>query len=64
MSSHKIALVTDSTCDIPENLLQQYNIYVVPQIIIWGTEEILDRVDIQNAEFYKRLTNDPLHPLF
>ena len=53
--SKKIALVTDSTAYIPKELLEQYQIHVAPQILIWGEETFQDGVDIQPAEFYARL---------
>jgi DegV family protein with EDD domain len=58
----RIAIVTDSTCDIPERLIDQYGIIVVPQVVIWGTDQYLDRVDLQPAEFYRRLVTDEVQP--
>jgi len=57
-----IAIITDSTCDIPENLVDQYGIHVVPQYIIWGEDQYLDRVDLSPIEFYQRLEKDPQKP--
>ncbi|MEA5077278.1 MAG: DegV family protein [Anaerolineaceae bacterium] len=57
-----IALITDSTCDIPEHLRQQYNIYLVPLTIVWGKEQFLDRVGLQAEDFYARLSTDPVRP--
>ena len=62
MTKHKIALITDSTCDIPNNFIQQYGIYVTPLYVIWGHDQLRDHVDISPAEFYARLPRDPLHP--
>ena len=62
MGKHAIALITDSTCDIPENLIQQYDITVIPEIVIWGEETLRDRVDITPEAFYQRLETDPRHP--
>jgi DegV family protein with EDD domain len=62
MTRHKIALITDSTCDLPDNLLREYDIGVVPLMVIWGTEELRDQVDIKSTEFYERLVSDPIHP--
>jgi DegV family protein with EDD domain len=56
--SDKIALITDSTCDIPQELIDQYNIIILPQIVIWGEETLRDRVDITPKEFYRRLETD------
>jgi len=62
MSTYKTALIADSTCDIPEALVEQYSIYVVPQIVIWGDQEYRDRVTLQPKEFYERLQTDPIRP--
>jgi len=53
-----IGIVTDSTCDIPQHLLEQHGIIVVPQVLIWGDREYRDRIDIQPGEFYERLSAD------
>jgi DegV family protein with EDD domain len=57
-----IGIITDSTCDIPENLLEQYGIIVVPQVVIWGEQQLRDRIDLQPSEFYRRLAVDPARP--
>ncbi len=57
-----IGIVTDSTCDIPQHLLEQHGIIVVPQVLIWGDREYRDRIDIQPGEFYQRLAVDRQHP--
>ena len=51
----RIALVTDSTSDIPIDLVRRYQINMVPQVLIWGSETFADGVNIQSAEFYARL---------
>ena len=62
MASHCIALITDSTCDIPQELFDRYDIIVVPLLILWGDEALRDRIDLQPQAFYQRLTEDPVHP--
>jgi DegV family protein with EDD domain len=57
-----IGIITDSTCDIPENLIAKYDITIVPHYIIWGNEQYHDRVDLQAVDFYKRLATDPVYP--
>lgn len=57
-----IGIVTDSTCDIPENLINQYGITIVPQYIIWGDEQYKDRFDLTSLEFYQRLETDNVRP--
>ena len=58
----KVAVVTDSTSTIPKEFLDQYPLWVAPQVLIWGSETLLDGIDIQPDEFYSRLAKDPLHP--
>ena len=58
MVGKRISLVTDSTCDIPADLLKEYGIIVVPLFVIWGEEALRDRVDIQPEAFYRRLRTD------
>ena len=58
---HRIALVTDSTCDIPAEWVKQYDIGIVPLTIIFGDEQYLDGVDMSPEAFYERLPKDP-HP--
>ncbi|MEI7989518.1 MAG: DegV family protein [Chloroflexota bacterium] len=60
--TQKIALVTDSTCDIPAGWREQYGITVVPLTIIFGSQAYLDGVDISAEEFYDRLPLDKQHP--
>ncbi len=62
MSDHHVALITDSTCDIPQSLIRQYDIIVVPLHVIWSDKTFRDRVDIEPQEFYRRLMDDPEYP--
>lgn len=57
-----LSIITDSTCDIPEELIEKLGIIVVPHVIIWGDEQFRDRVDLQPKAFYQRLAVDPLRP--
>lgn len=59
---HKIALITDSTCDLPLNFRKQYDIDVVPLAIIWGEEQFRDGVDLAPEDFYRRLGTDQVIP--
>ena len=51
----RIALITDSTCDIPDELAVRYDIRIVPLYIHWGEETLRDRVDIDAPTFFRRL---------
>lgn len=58
----KVAIVTDSTAYIPQNFLDEYQITVAPQVLIWGEQTYEDGVDIQPDEFYRRLKTANIMP--
>ncbi len=51
----KVAIVTDSTADLSNEILQEHNIQVIPLTVNWEGESLLDGVDIQVDAFYQRL---------
>ena len=56
-----IRIVTDSTCDLPQEIVDTYGITVVPLYINFGDQGYLDGVEISRREFYQRLPDsDPL----
>ncbi len=58
----RVALVTDSTANLPKDFLQEYGIHVIPNLVNWGTQAFKDGVDITPTEFFERLKTDPVHP--
>jgi len=58
----KVAIVTDSTAYIPDGLVKQYHITVVPLLLIWGEEMYRDGVDMMPDEFYRRLASSKVMP--
>jgi len=59
---NRIALITDSTCDIPAEWREEFDIEVIPLNVIWGTEQFLDGVELSAEDFYKRLEVDKVIP--
>ena len=56
-----IKIVTDSTCDLPQDLLQEFGIKLVPLYINFGDQGYLDGEELTRQEFYQRLPEcDPL----
>jgi DegV family protein with EDD domain len=51
----KIGVVTDSTCDLPANLVEQHSIEVVPSMLVIDGREYADGEGISRHEFYSRL---------
>jgi len=58
----KIALVTDSTCDLPESVVNDKNITVIPLNVHFGEETFLDGIDLQSNEFFEKLSTSEIHP--
>ena len=52
---NEISIVTDSTCDLPEELTCKYGIQVVPNLVIINGESLQDGKEITRQEFYERL---------
>jgi DegV family protein with EDD domain len=55
MAIGKITILTDSTAYLPDSVLQEYGIEVIPLNVIWEGKSYLDNVDISADEFYTRL---------
>ena len=48
-----IRIFSDSTCDLSKELIERYDITILPLHILLGAEEFLDGVDITPDEIYK-----------
>ena len=59
---YSIALVTDSTADLPESLYEQYQIHLVPLVINIDGSQYLDKITITPTEFYSRLVKAKKQP--
>ena len=57
-----LRIVTDSTCDLPEETVRSLNITVVPCNVHFGEQVYGDGVDIGTVEFYRRLEADSVYP--
>lgn len=57
-----IKVVTDSTCDLPANIVEQYEIHVIPMYINFGEKSFQDGINITRQEFYRRLPHSDPFP--
>lgn len=57
-----VAVVVDSTADIPVSMREQLGITVVPLLVLFGNEQLRDGFDISSDEFYTRLVESKVHP--
>jgi DegV family protein with EDD domain len=58
----KVAVVTDSGADIPEDEMDRLDIHMVPLRVHFGDQGYLDRVGMTPEEFYDELLRNPHHP--
>ncbi len=54
----KIALLTDSACDLPRELIERFRIKVLPLSVIYPEKIYQDRVTIQPQEVYDRMPDE------
>lgn len=57
-----IRIVTDSSCDLPDEVLARHRVTVVPLTIRFGDEEFVDREELSVDAFWERLTSDQTLP--
>ena len=59
---HDVAVIVDSGCDLPEEILKKYNIHMVPVRLNFGQDHYVDKITISSEEFWKELKSNPTHP--
>jgi DegV family protein with EDD domain len=58
----KVAIITDSTAYLPDDIVKANNLTITPQVLIWGEEIFQDGVNIQPDEFYRKLEHAKTMP--
>ena len=56
LARRPISIVTDSSCDLPEEVARAHGIRVVPLLIVFGDDALRDRIDIDADTFVRRLS--------
>jgi DegV family protein with EDD domain len=59
---NRIRVVTDTACDLPDELLAEMGIGLVPLHIRFGDEELVDRAELSTKEFWARSAESPTLP--
>lgn len=57
-----IRIVTDSACDLPQQLVDQHRITIVPLSIRFGDKEYIDRRDLTKEQFWQMCSSSPVLP--
>lgn len=61
-SKSRIALITDSSCDLTPEFVIRHNVQMVPVQVSFGHEEYIDKITITPREFYRMLQESGHHP--
>jgi DegV family protein with EDD domain len=57
-----IRVVTDSACDLPDDVVAEHQVTIVPLSIRFGDTELVDRRDLTTEEFWARCATSPVLP--
>ena len=58
----KIKIITDSTCDLSKEIIEKYDIDVMPMLINFGEESYLDGVEIKVDSMMERIEREDTLP--
>ena len=58
----KIKIITDSTSDLPKNIIEQYDIEVLPLMVSFGDESFEDGVDIKLYDLLRKIDEQGIFP--
>lgn len=59
----QVKIVTDTTCDLPQDIIKQYDIRLVPTVITIGDKVYKESLEISVEKFYDMLQNSPDRPV-
>lgn len=51
-----IKIITDSTCDLPQKIVDELDLTIVPLKVLFGEEVYRDGIDLTNGEFYAKMS--------
>lgn len=58
----KVAIVTDSAADLPDDALERLPLHLVPVRLNFGAQDYLDKVSLSPDEFFHELRTNPVLP--
>lgn len=58
----RVAVITDTAADIPDDVIEQLDIHSVPLRVHFGSQGFMDKVTISSTEFFRELRDNPIHP--
>jgi DegV family protein with EDD domain len=61
-SNSSVRIVTDSSCDLPQDVADELGIVIVPLSVRFGDDEFIDREELTTSEFWARCVNSSTLP--
>jgi len=61
-AGQSVVIVSDSAADLPDEVLEQLEVHIVPLRVHFGARSFLDKVSLSPEEFYRELGTNPEHP--
>ncbi len=58
----KVGIIADSTCDLPDAIIRELGIRVVPLTVHFGDEQFRDHFDLTSEAFFAKLVASRHHP--
>lgn len=58
----EIVITADSTCDLPESIIKEKGIVIIPLSVLLGDEEFLDGVDVKPKDIYSFVKQNKILP--
>ncbi|MFQ5538128.1 MAG: DegV family protein [Gemmatimonadota bacterium] len=58
LARRPVTVMTDSACDLPEEIVRAHGIHVTPLLLVDETGAYRDRIDVSAEEFHERLSRD------
>ena len=59
---NKVKIISDSSCDLSQELLKEFDIEIIPIYVIFGDKEYIDGVEIKTEEIYKKVEETNMLP--
>jgi DegV family protein with EDD domain len=57
-----VRILTDSTCDLPQEVISQLGISVIPLYIHFDNQDYLDGIDLSREDFFSQLSSFQISP--
>lgn len=61
-TGNRVAIVADTGADIPDELLEQHSLHLVPLRVTIDNHQFIDKVSFSAADFYQRVASAAQHP--